>query len=162
MMRVIHPPETRDIATMIISRISDCSTFSFFTLTTYYHTRHRRETWNLWSFCVHTFIQETFEMRKNIRQCGQLFTILEELSQIVGDRLWRLRLLVVRIVNVARYHHHFEPIFFWDSSSLNKLIWYLLILHFLIIRLILICELIFFSLFDFNSTLILVDECEFL
>lgn len=42
---------------------------------------------------LHTFIQEPFEMRENIWQSGQLFTILEELSKIVGNRLGWLHLL---------------------------------------------------------------------
>lgn len=61
-----------------------------------------------------TFVQKSFEMGENIWQCGQLFAILEQLGQVVGDRLWRLDLLLLmRIVmeNMICHHHHFHWIF---------------------------------------------------
>lgn len=64
-----------------------------------------------------TFVQEPFEMSEDVRQGSQLFAILKQLCQVVGDRLWRLDLLmlmrVVRVEDVICHHHHFDWIFLW-------------------------------------------------
>lgn len=64
-----------------------------------------------------TFVQEPFEMGKDVGQGGQLFTILQQLRQVVGNRLWRLDLLmwiVIRLEDMICHHHHFE----WDFFCL--------------------------------------------
>lgn len=74
-----------------------------------------------------TFVQEPFEMGENIRQCSQLFTILKQLRQVVGNRLWRLDLLVIVVIvrldvsDVICHHHHFNwfsllPLFVFNSK----------------------------------------------
>lgn len=61
-----------------------------------------------------TFVQEPFEMGENIRQSSQLFAILKQLRQVVGNRLWRLNLLVIVVIvrlicdELICHHHHFN------------------------------------------------------
>lgn len=59
-----------------------------------------------------TFVQEALEMGEDIGQGGQLFAVLQQLRQVVGDRLWRLHLHLLRIVvrvveHLICHHHHF-------------------------------------------------------
>lgn len=54
-------------------------------------------------------------MGEDIGQGGQLFAVLQQLRQVVGDRLWRLHLHLLRIVvrvveHLICHHHHFETL----------------------------------------------------
>lgn len=67
-----------------------------------------------WSQMKLTFIQQAFQMSKNIGQCRQLFTILQQLCQIIGNWLRRLDLLMWRVHRMHYmicHHHHFGGFF---------------------------------------------------